>query len=665
MISRRFSTPPPPPPPFAARHRRSSAAALPPVPLLLVAATLALASCSVSSGGTGDGAPQPGAAAAAPTRPAAPAAAAPVEDRTPPERFAPPPGVEARREAWYDGRDWAARTLETLTLEEKVGQMMMPFIFGDFAPRGSRAAARARAMIEDHKVGGIIVSVGSPTEVAAKLNWLQSLSSVPLLIGSDLEAGAGFRFDGIVHVPTIIPLGGATRFPALMAVGATGDPGFAYEMGRVTAREALAIGVHVPFAPVLDVNNNPENPVINVRSFGEDPERVAALGAAFVRGIQDQGAIATAKHFPGHGDTGVDSHIALPVIRVGRERMDAVELRPFRRAIGSDLGAIMTAHITVPELTGDRVPATLAPAVMTDLLRGEMGFDGLIITDAMDMAAVDRAFGRGEATVRAIEAGADVILMPPDLAAARSGLMAAVRSGRVSEARIDRSVLRILNAKARVGLHRWRQVDLGRVAEFVGVEPHTAVAQAVAERSITVLKDERELLPLLGTRTARVYSVTYRRTNNIRAGRAFNARLGQTYQRLGIAYVDQNSDAADYQAILARARGSALTVVSLHVGVRTASGSVALPEPTMDFVKALARSSRPSIVVAFGNPYLLSEFPEVGTYLTAWSGVPVAERAAADAILGRIAVTGRAPTRIAGFDVGHGLQIPRKEASGN
>ncbi|MCY3546352.1 MAG: hypothetical protein OXH49_05685 [Gemmatimonadetes bacterium] len=665
MTSRRISTPSPPPPPLAARHRRSSAAARPPAPSLLVAATLALASCSVSSGATADGAPPPGAAAATSPRPAAPAAAAPVADPTPPERFAPPPGVEARREAWYDGRDWAARTLETLTLEEKVGQMMMPFIFGDFAPRGSSAATRARAMVEDHKVGGVIVSVGSPTEVAAKLNWLQSLSSVPLLIGSDLEAGAGFRFDGIIHVPTNIPLGGATRFPALMAVGATGDPGFAYEMGRVTAREALAIGVHVPFAPVLDVNNNPENPVINVRSFGEDPERVATLGAAFVRGIQEQGAIATAKHFPGHGDTGVDSHIALPVIQVGRERMDAVELKPFRRAIGSDLGAIMTAHITVPELTGDRMPATLAPAVMTDLLRGEMGFDGLIITDAMDMAAVDRAFGRGEATVRAIEAGADVILMPPDLGAARSGLMAAVRSGRVSEERIDRSVLRILNAKARVGLHRWRQVDLGRVAEFVGVEPHTAVAQAVAERSITVLKDERDLLPLLGTRTARVYSVTYRRTNDIRAGRAFNAGLRQTYQRLGTAYVDQNSDAADYEAILARARGSALTILSLHVGVRTASGSVALPEPAMDFVKALARSSRPSIVVAFGNPYLLSEFPEVGTYLTAWSGVPVAERAAADAILGRIAVTGRTPTRIAGFDVGHGLQIPRKEASGN
>ncbi len=652
--------------------RRFSAAALRPARLLLSAATLTLASCSVSGGSeraAGPAPPDPTTVSPDPATPAtppdpAPTTAPPPETRPLPERYAPPPGLEARREAWDDGRDWAARTLETLTLDEKVGQMMMPFLFGDFAPRGSRAATRARAMVEDHKVGGIIVSVGSPTEVAAKLNWLQSLSALPVLVGADLEAGAGFRFDGIVHVPTNIPLGGATRFPALMAVGATGDPDYAYEMGRVTAREALALGVHVPFAPVLDVNNNPENPVINVRSFGEDPESVATLGAAFVRGIQDQGAIATAKHFPGHGDTGVDSHIALPVIQVDRERMEAVELKPFHRAIAQDLGAIMTAHITVPELTGDRTPATLAPAVMTDLLRGEMGFDGLIVTDAMDMAAVDRTFGRGEAAVRAVEAGADVILMPPDLAAAKSGIIAAVRSGRLDEERIDRSVLRILDAKARVGLHRWRQVDLGRVAEFVGVESHTSVARAVAERSITVLRDERDLMPLLGTPNAAVYSVTYRRTNDLRAGRAFNAGLRQTYRRLRTAYVDQNSDERDYQAILARARQSALTVVSLHVGVRTASGSVALPEPAMDFVRAIASGSRPSIVVAFGNPYLLGEFPEIGTYLTAWSGVPVAERAAADAILGRIEVTGRTPTRIAGYEIGHGLQIPRKEARG-
>ncbi len=553
---------------------------------------------------------------------------------------------------------WAELTLESLTLEEKAGQLMMPFIFGDFSPEGSSAGNRAQRFVEEHGVGGLIVSVGSPTEVAAKLNWLQSIARVPLLIGADLEAGAGFRFDGVVHMPTRVWLGGATRFPALMALGATDDETLAYEMGRVTAVEARAVGVHVPFAPVLDVNNNPENPVINVRSFGEDPGRVASLGASFVRGIQDHGAIATAKHFPGHGDTGVDSHLALPVIRVSRERMDSVELRPFRRALGAGLGAIMTAHITVPEITGARTPATLASSVLTDLLRGEMGFDGLVVTDAMDMAAVDRMFGRGEAAVRAIEAGADVILMPPDLAAARAGIVAAVRSGRLSEARLDESVVRILQSKAALGLHDDPLVDVARVRERVGTADHWGIAQRVAERSITLLKDERELVPLRGTPSASVYSVTYRRPNDIRAGQAFNARLRQTYRRLRTTFVEPSTTSAEYNAIVGRARQMDLIVVSLHVGVRTSSGSVAIPEATSDFVRALSRLGPPVVVIAFGNPYLLMELPEVGTWLNAWSGVPVSERAAVDAILGKTGVTGRAPTRIADFPIGHGLQVP-------
>ena len=471
---------------------------------------------------------------------------------------------------------------------------MMPFLLGDFAPEGSSAGERARRMVEEHQVGGIIISVGSPTEVAAKLNWLQSMSELPLLVSADLEAGAGFRFDGVVHAPTNIWLGGATRFPALMAVGASGDPGMAYEMGRVTALEARAIGVHVPFAPVLEVNNNPENPVINVRSFGEDPERVGLLGAAFVRGLQDHGVIATAKHFPGHGDTGVDSHIALPVIRVSRERMDSVELLPFRRAVDAGLGAIMTAHITVPEMTGARTPATLAPAVLTELLRDEMGFGGLVFTDAMDMAAVDRLYERGEAAVRALEAGADVILMPPDLEAARDGIVAAVRSGRLSEERVDRSVLRVLRAKEKLGLERQRTVDLDRMREVVGVPPHLAVAREVANRSVTLLKDERELIPLLGTPTANVYSVTYRRPNDLRAGRAFNAGLRRTYRRLRTAYVEPENDEGGVQHHpRSRPRHEPDRSCPCTWACARRRDAVALPEEAVEFVKRLARLSQP------------------------------------------------------------------------
>ena len=566
---------------------------------------------------------------------------------------------------WYDGRGWAERTLDSLTLEQKVGQMMMPILMGDFAPTGTAAYRRALRVVEEHEVGGIIVSVGSPTEVAAKLNWMQGLSKLPLLVAADLEGGAGFRFDGVVHVPTAIALGGATRFPSLMAVGATGEPALAYEMGRITALEARAVGVHVPFAPVLDVNNNPENPIINVRSLGEDPSRVALLGEAFVRGVQENGGIATAKHFPGHGDTETDSHIALPVIRVNRARMDQVELIPFRRAIDAGIGAIMTAHISVPGITGERTPATLAPAVLTGLLREELGFRGLVFTDAMDMFAVDRMFGRAEATTRAVEAGADVILMPPDLAAARRAIVEAVESGRLTEERIDQSVLRILRAKEGLGLHRNRLVDLSRVAQTVGIESHVAVAQSLANRSVTALKNERGLLPLRGSAGAQVLSVTYRRRNDLRAGRTFNARLRETYPRLRVSYVDAETTAQEYGALARRARGMNLTIISLHASVRTASGSVALPDGALELVRGLTRAGVPVVVVAFGNPYLLGEFPEVRTYLTAWSGVPVAERAAADAMLGRFEVTGRTPTRIPPFEIGFGLRIPPRSTTAN
>ncbi|MEO2159203.1 MAG: glycoside hydrolase family 3 N-terminal domain-containing protein, partial [bacterium] len=310
---------------------------------------------------------------------------------------------------------WAQTVLSEMTLGEKVAQMMMPWILGDFSPEGSDDHDRVMSMIDSFGIGGVIVSVGSPSEVAVKLNGLQNHSEYPLLVAADLETGAGFRFGGGVDGPTNIVLGGATMFPSLMAFGATGDPELAYELGRITGLEAKAIGVHVPFAPVLDVNNNPENPIINIRSFGEDPAEVARMGVSFVRGIQDNGSIATGKHFPGHGDTGIDSHNALPVFEHGKERLQEIELVPFQAAIDAGMRAIMTAHIAVPDLSQDRLPATLTEKVLTDLLRSQLGFEGIVFTDAMDMGAVTRTFPDGEASVRAVMAGADVILMPSDV----------------------------------------------------------------------------------------------------------------------------------------------------------------------------------------------------------------------------------------------------------
>lgn len=557
---------------------------------------------------------------------------------------------------------WAESTLAAMTLREKAAQMIMPWVIGDFAPAGSASRERVLQYVREG-VGGVIVSVGSPTEVAAKLNALQREAAVPLLVAADLETGAGFRFRGAVQMPGTIELGGATDFPSLMAVGATGEAALAYEMGRVTALEARALGVHVPFAPVLDVNNNPENPIINVRSFGEDPVLVSTMGAAFVRGVQEHGAVATGKHFPGHGDTGVDSHLELPTIPHDRARMDSVELRPFRAAIRAGMGAVMTAHITVPTLNGGNGdPATLSSRVLTGVLRGEMGFSGLIFTDAMDMRAISGRLGVGEAAVRAVEAGADVILMPPSVKDALQGILDAVCAGRIPEARIDASVRRILDLKEALGLNRRAVVPLEEIPEKVGIPANTAVAEEIAERSLTLIRNGRNLLPLRGTRSARVLSVSFRRPSDVLAGRYFNRRLRQTYPRLVTAELDADSPASLYEGLLRRARRSALVVVSTYVTAVSYSGSVAIPEELAEFVRSLGKAGVPHIVVSFGNPYLISDFPDVQAYLLAWSGSEVSQRAAARALFGEIPIVGRSPIGFPPFfRLGDGIPLAAKK----
>jgi beta-N-acetylhexosaminidase len=562
-----------------------------------------------------------------------------------------------------DTRSWAVRTLESLTLREKVGQLLMPWVLGDFAPEGSASHERVLRFIEDEGIGGVIMSVGTPTEVAAKLNDLQRHSKIPLLVGADLETGAGFRMNGTVHMPGIIDLGGATDFPALMALGAAGDPNLAYEMGRITAIEARAVGIHVPFAPVLDVNNNPNNPIINVRSFGGDAALVSEMGAAFIRGIQDYGAVATGKHFPGHGDTEVDSHIALPVIRHSRARMDSVELRPFQAAIDVGMGGIMTAHISVPSLTGGvSRPSTLSPAIITDMLREEMGFGGLIFTDAMDMSAIARGRTSAEAAVMAIEAGADVILMPASVTGAIDGIVAAVESGRISEERIDRSVARLLATKEALGLDVERTVPIEDVRKLVGTPEHIEIASQIAQKSITVMKNGGDLLPLLGTRAADVLSVTFGRPSDVFAGRTFDRTLRESYPRLRTVRLDVDSDEDDYADLLQRARRQSLVVVSTYVTAVSYSGSVAIPEELVRFINDLQDIGVPHVVISFGNPYLIEDFPNVQAYMLAWNGADVSQRAAAHALLGGFEIAGKVPTQIPPmFQIGDGVNIPNRE----
>jgi beta-N-acetylhexosaminidase len=542
---------------------------------------------------------------------------------------------------------WADSVLGTLTLREKAAQMVWPWILADYVPESSPSWQRSARFFETEKVGGLIISVGSPLELAAKLNAFQRMSQLPLLVSADFEGGAGFRARGGVFVPNGIDLGGATLFPQNMALGAARDSSLAYEVGRVTAVEGRALGVHIAFAPVMDVNNNPANPVIGVRSFGEDPALVARLGAAMIRGIQDHGMIATAKHFPGHGDTEVNSHLGLPVVPVSRARMDSVELAPFRAAIDAGVGAVMTAHMALPRVTGDSTPATLSRELMTDLLKRELGFDGLLTTDAMDMQGVMAVMGLAEATRQAVEAGNDVLLMPTDIPVTIDAVVDGVRAGRYSEARIDSSVIRILRLKERMGLHGNRYVDLDAARRVVGDTSFAASARRVAERGLTLVRDARRSVPLPSAPATRVMSVTVARRLDLGAGRDLNAELRSRYRGLREVFVDSDDSGYDYRRILAAADSMDVVVVGSYslagFDVARAGGA---PRAFVDFVQRLSSGRARAVVVSHGNPYLLREVPAAPTYLIAWSGVPAAPRDAARALLGNVAITGVLPISI-------------------
>ena len=328
------------------------------------------------------------------------------------------PAGEALRPATSldaDARRWVDETLATLTLRQAVAQLVIPWIPGGYASESDPDFQELLGWVEDG-LGGVSISIGVPDAYVAKLNRLQSRARVPLLVTSDFEnGGPGMRINHSYALPSLLAQGGGTSFPPTMAFGAAGDEDLAFEYGRVTAAEARAVGVHWLFAPVLDVNSNPDNPVINTRSFGADPDAVGRLGAAFIRGARAGGALTTAKHYPGHGDTRTDSHIELPVIAADRERLDRVELLPFRMAVDAGVDAVMTAHVAVPGVLGDDLPATMSPYFMTELLRDEMGFDGILFTDALRMGAITDGYGAGEAAVLSLEAGSDVLLAPADV----------------------------------------------------------------------------------------------------------------------------------------------------------------------------------------------------------------------------------------------------------
>jgi len=541
--------------------------------------------------------------------------------------------------AQHDAEAWLGK----LDLEQKAGQLFVSWSLS--RAEGSKAQNHEKMLgwVRDAGLGGVILSLGTVEDAANLIPKLQAAAKVPLLLAGDFEGGVWFR------------LSGATELGNQMLVGASGSAALAEAMGKVTAQEAKALGFHWVFAPVLDVNSNPQNPIINVRSFGEDPVLVAKLGAAFARGVRGEGLVACGKHFPGHGDVDTDSHLALPTVPGDGARLRKVELLPFRVAAKEGLESVMTGHLAVPGLgESATVPATLSKHILGDVLREELGFQGLVVTDALGMGGVKNAFPPGEVAVQALLAGADVLLMPPDPLAARAAVIDAVKSGRVPMARLDDAVVRILRLKARVGL----LAGGGMVAPDWQQRLHTKEAERLADeiaaRGLTLVRDRGGLLPLGAAGADQTVVVTLldkdERAGNEGAGdargTAFARGLGDV-AKAGHLRVSAASAADEITAAARRVGEAKRVVLASHVAVRSYSGTIGLPPALRPVVQAL-REEQQVIAVSFGNPYLVQQWPCVDTYLCAFVSTGRVEAAAAAALRGVAPILGRLPVTIPG-----------------
>lgn len=556
------------------------------------------------------------------------------------------PGVTSVPSA-ATGSAWVDSVMRTLTLRDKVAQMVWPSTWGDYAAVNSTQWKTLSKLVREEKVGGFTMSVGSPTEIATKINALQEMSGVPLIFGADLETGAGYRARGPYFLPNAIDLGGAVMLPPQMALGATRDTALAYEAGRVTAIEGRALGIQIAYAPVLDVNNNAANPVINVRSYGENPALVARMGAAFIRGVQDNGMIATGKHFPGHGDTEVNSHIGLPVVAVSRSRLDTVEFVPFKGAVSADVGAMMSFHGLMPALDPAGVPGTLSSVVMQNVLRRDLGFHGMLISDAMDMRGVLEQFGGVEAAKRAVAAGIDVLIQPVNVHETIEAVVAGVREGRYSEARLDSSVRRILMMKEKMGLARSKFVRIEDVRVKVGDSAHHALAQRIAQRSITLVKDSLSQIPLSTDRTRKVLLVAYAGRTDLGAAATFNSVIAGRFASVRSEQVNAGDPAPNFARIEAAADSAEIIVVSSYSTQSIDQAmSINAPASFAGFINRLVAKGKHPIVVAFGNPYFLQQIAGVPAYVVAWGGFAPSQSAAAHALLGDAPITGKLPITI-------------------
>jgi beta-N-acetylhexosaminidase len=561
---------------------------------------------------------------------------------------------------------WANAELSRMSLEEKIGQLIAVGINATFLNQDSDAFQTLKHQVEDLHIGGIILFRGPVYESVILVNRMQQLARYPLLISADLEAGSGMRFDDTVN------------FPWNMAVAATGNPDYARRQGEITAREARALGIQHVFAPVVDVNNNAANPVINVRSYGEDPADVARFAVAFTEGAQAAGVIATAKHFPGHGDTAIDSHRGLPEINVARTRLNTVELVPFEASVKAGVGAVMVGHIALPQIDSSAIkplpkavrskptatdeageiveenatmPATMSP-VMGGILKNYLNFKGIVITDALDMSGLTIYFNQDEAAVRALEAGADMLLKPSDVEATFSGVRDAVKSGRLTEKRIEESARKILAAKYDLGLVEQRQTPIDSIDRVVSSKQASMLATEIAEHAITLVRDDDKLVPMNALKPdAKVVNIAITNGDDrLSVANSFVWRLARSGRKVDTIVLDDRSSDDDVLKAIEAAKSADIVIASLYGRVRTGQKrSAALPESGSRVLNASIGGKTPIIAISFGNPYLLQSFPGLRTYIVAYGDMPSLQQAAARALLGEIDIVGKLPISLPGL----------------
>ncbi len=545
--------------------------------------------------------------------------------------------------------DWVEETLERLTIEEKVGQMIMPRATGYFVNTESDEYNKMLHLVKNRKVGGFCFFQGDVYATAVTINKLQEMSDVPLLISADFERGGPMRIRRM------------TPFPEAMAVGAARNPNLAFQMGKIVAAESRAIGVHINFAPVVDVNNNPLNPVINTRSYGESPQLVADIASAYAAGMQSNGLIATAKHFPGHGDTDVDSHYDLPILNVNRTRLDKIELPPFKQLIEKGVMGIMTAHLAVSEFDGKkRIPASLSKNITTNLLINELGFKGLIITDALEMKGVTKTYSVSEAAIRSVEAGADILLLPPDEDAAIDAILDAIKREKISQARIDSSVKKILAVKQWLKLDENKLVDVNKISDVVSSPQHWQVAKEISRASITVVKNENAI-PINPRKNTLVliisdtddYRTDINRSENAnpneRAGDYFLGELRDRSNKIKSIRLSPRSNRIDFDAALSQARASDVVICALFVKIRTRTNPYGLSQNLIDFINSIPSAkgrTAKNILIAFGNPYTVGVIKNSDAVVFAYSDTELSTEAVTEILFGEVNAKGELPVTI-------------------